>query len=58
MSEGGVEALNPEQLERLASYFDEEVMSAKTTKSLGLRFSALLPDEARNVRGEPGLHPL
>ena len=29
MSEGGVEALNPEQLERLASYFDEEVMSAK-----------------------------
>jgi len=25
MTEGGVEALNPEQLERLASYFNEEV---------------------------------
>jgi hypothetical protein len=58
MSEGGVEALNPEQLERLASYFDEEAYQPQTTKSLGLRFSALLPDAARNVRWEPGLHPL
>jgi hypothetical protein len=33
MSEGGVEALNPEQLERLASYFDEEVISAKNYKN-------------------------
>jgi len=32
MSEGGVEALNPEQLERLASYFDEEIISAQKYK--------------------------
>jgi hypothetical protein len=32
MTEGGVEALNPEQLERLASYFNEEVMSARNYK--------------------------
>jgi hypothetical protein len=33
MSEGGVEALNPEELERLASYFDEEVISAQKYKN-------------------------
>jgi hypothetical protein len=32
MIEGGVEALNPERLERLASYFNEEVMSAQNYK--------------------------
>jgi hypothetical protein len=32
MTEGGVEALNPEQLERLTSYFEEEVMSAENYK--------------------------
>ncbi len=34
MTEGGVEALNSEQLERLASYFDEEVISAQNYKTL------------------------
>ena len=29
MTDGGTEALDREQLDRLASYFDEEVMSAK-----------------------------
>ena len=29
MTEGGVGALNHEQLEKLASYFDEAVMSAE-----------------------------
>ena len=32
MAEGGVEALNPEQLEKLASYFNEEVISAENYK--------------------------
>jgi len=32
MAEGGVEALNQEQLEKLASYFNEEVMSTKNYK--------------------------
>ena len=32
MTEGGVEALNPEQLERRASYFNEEVISAQNYK--------------------------
>ena len=32
MTEGGVEALNPEQLETLASYFNEEVLSAQNYK--------------------------
>jgi len=32
MSEGGVGALDREQLERLASYFDEEVLSTKEYK--------------------------
>jgi hypothetical protein len=34
MTDGGVEALNQEQLDRLASYFDEEVMSAQNYKIL------------------------
>jgi hypothetical protein len=58
MTDGGTEALDREQLDRLASYFDEEVMSAKTTKSLELRFSALLPDDAHNVRWESRSQPL
>jgi hypothetical protein len=32
MTEGGVEALNSEQLEKLASYFNEEVISAQNYK--------------------------
>ena len=52
-----VETLSEEQLDHLARYSNEEVMSAQK-KSLGIRFSALLPDDARNVRWEPGLHPL
>ena len=32
MTEGGVEALNQEQLDRLASYFDEEVTFSKHIK--------------------------
>lgn len=32
MTEGGVEALNSEQLEKLASYFNEEVLSVKNYK--------------------------
>jgi hypothetical protein len=32
MTDGSVEALNQEQLDRLASYFDEEVISAPNYK--------------------------
>ena len=32
MTEGGVGALNHEQIEKLASYFDEAVMSAEIYK--------------------------
>jgi hypothetical protein len=32
MADGGVEALNPGQLEKLASYFNEEVISAENYK--------------------------
>jgi hypothetical protein len=32
MTDGGVEALDREQLDRLASYFDEEVISAQNYK--------------------------
>jgi hypothetical protein len=51
-------ALSEEQLERLARYFDEEVIAAQNYKILGLRFRTLLPDDARKVRWEPELHPL
>lgn len=32
MAEDGVEALNPEQLEKLASYFKKEAISAENYK--------------------------
>ena len=32
MTDGSVEALNQEQLDRLASYFDEEVTSTRNYK--------------------------
>jgi hypothetical protein len=54
-------ALNEEQLERLARYFDEEVMSSRNYKPpyLGrIRLHAQLPDDTRNVRWEPGRDPL
>jgi hypothetical protein len=50
--------LSEEQLERLARYFDEEVISAHNYESIGLRFHTLLPDEARQVHWEPGPYPL
>jgi len=54
-------ALSEEQLEHLARYFYEEVMSTRNYKPpyLGrLRFHAQLPDDTRNVRWEPGHDPL
>ena len=42
MSQGGTGELNQEQLERLASYFDEEAYRLETTKLPEVRFRALL----------------
>jgi uncharacterized protein (TIGR00369 family) len=61
VSEGGVEALNPEQLERLASYFDEEVtfskhVGARVEKVEPGRVAVYIDVEKIHLNGNGTLH--